>query len=944
MTTTVHLQKLPDYYIGQIPPNNFAVNTNSRYRRFNQLHFTAGDEQQFQTYRDFSNDKNTGLESDSRWKFRGIDWRGYQNLDKKYINSTFHYIFDKFKKGIFVKIHNNQLKVFLPFSKANYVNEWSNYIQHDPSSYSSISDFIKFCGRLQNYNIPDKKINAFTNTWYANNFLFRPEFPTGEGDSGMGCVKDMLLELCKNRTIPDIEFFINKRDLPLLKRDFTEPYSSMFNNNKLPLLTHRYDKYYPILSMTTTEDYADIPIPTIEDWARVSNIEDNKVFIPPSQYRYDFSKPFHERRPIAVFRGASTGERTTLSSNMRLKIALMSSQQIRDEDDEELLLDAGITKWNTRPRKEYGKKYLTTIDYTKFPFGLVDKLTPEQQSNYKYIVNIDGHSSAFRLCLELSMGSVVLLVGSKYKLWIHDMIRPYEHYVPIREDLSDLYDIIRWCKNNENKCLEIINNARNFYNQSLSRNGIFDYLQNLLIQLRHRMGWHSFYNDKKIEDIQLILEYKKLHSGGIIDIPPSPSIIEKGGITLYKYDTYCIKKISSSNINKYREGIHEIFISQYILEKMKSHINNFTSIFEYSINDEMVLIKKQWIEGKTLMDWITTRSYSFENFEKILLQINLILFASQSVVGFIHYDLYPWNIVIKTYDTPQIINYPYPKGKHFVIETRVVPYIIDYGKSSGIYKGVRYGNSKICSIHDTLTILFSSLYEVLKVSEDNRIIQYLNFISNTRYRYKKFKYIREAKSWIKMNKKYDILINTNKYELGRLTPIDFIEYILGCQSKSPNLIPLQIKSSKIPNKENFRKLFSSLDLSNEIVILELYKYLGDIVDNNLLNLEQQLLLFQKTEIDFEQILNRMTTGYINNNHFKNLDNGLINKLITHRICWKKYEMITDVYYPSTHQTLSFYSHTTYNFYMKFIILLNLKNPQNFSEDYIKKIKTLFNFL
>lgn len=38
----------------------------------------------------------------------------------------------------------------------------------------------------------------------------------------------MLLELCRRRAIPDCEFFINKRDHPMLKLDLSEPYDFLF--------------------------------------------------------------------------------------------------------------------------------------------------------------------------------------------------------------------------------------------------------------------------------------------------------------------------------------------------------------------------------------------------------------------------------------------------------------------------------------------------------------------------------------------------------------------------------------------------------------------------------------------------------------------------------------------------------------------------------------------
>ena len=41
---------------------------------------------------------------------------------------------------------------------------------------------------------------------------------SGEGEGGVSEMKDMFEELCKNRKIKDVSFFVNRRDFPLLKK------------------------------------------------------------------------------------------------------------------------------------------------------------------------------------------------------------------------------------------------------------------------------------------------------------------------------------------------------------------------------------------------------------------------------------------------------------------------------------------------------------------------------------------------------------------------------------------------------------------------------------------------------------------------------------------------------------------------------------------------------
>ena len=303
--------------------------------------------------------------------------------------NTFRYIFNKFKKGIFVKILNNELKVFLPFSKVNFTNEWSDKIKVDPSKYNSINQFLEYITKLSGYNFNPKTVNNDISVWYANNCIVRYDltkdpntgyyYPT-EGDSNVGNIKNMLETLCAKRKIPDIEFFLNRRDFPILKRNETEPYNNIWDSQNQLLVSHNYPQYSPILSMCSSDEYADVCIPTWEDWARVQSLEN--IWFPKSckNYQEKFNNNWDSKIPTAIFRGGTTGCGVTIETNMRLKACYLSTITAPDENGVKYL-DAGITNWNLRPRKIEGQEYLQTIDIKKLPFNLSPKLTPTEQSN-----------------------------------------------------------------------------------------------------------------------------------------------------------------------------------------------------------------------------------------------------------------------------------------------------------------------------------------------------------------------------------------------------------------------------------------------------------------------------------------------------------------------------------------------------------------------------------
>jgi len=850
MSNTSQIQIYPDYYssIQECINSKYkSAQTNPRYRQFKQTHFTAGDEQQFQEYRNQINGSFNMKKSLNKSNiFKDIPlykiWDGFTNVKAVSVINTFRYLFHKFKKAIFIKIKDNKLSVFLPFSKEKYVNEWSDKIHVNPS-YKSMSDFIKHIADLEGMtkHFSEKKINAFINNWYANNCLIRYEFPLGEGDSGVCQASNMFQELCEKRQLPDIEFFVNRRDFPLLKRDKTEPYHNIFGNYTTPLLSHKYDKYMPILSNITDETYADIAIPTWEDWCRVQSLESKYFVDNPRDYKHKFDKNWEEKKNIAVFRGGSTGCGVAIDTNMRLKVAYLSTLPENKE-----YLDAGITKWNLRPRKIMTSKYLETIEKDKLPFGLIEQLTPEQQSEYKYIINIDGHVSAFRLSLELNMGSVILLVKSNWKIWYSSFLVPNVHYVPIKSDLSDLIEKIKWCQNNDEKCKEIAENARKFYNTYLTKDGILDYLQKLLFNLKTQIG-NYVYNYKT--PLQLQLDSEKLQllvrdfpkeiidsksdSKSDLDIYTCPNQPRSFGLLkgleyiismiLEKHPKYLKDKLGddtqvilaqtkTSTILEYKiagydmaikkttkidENIHEAFIGINCINDLIKDIPNFSYTFGVFLEEgsELFLLTEK-IEGITFTKYLESRDFRIKEYLLILIQLSLALQVAQIRCEFVHWDLYAWNVIIQKLPEKRTFDYQITPEKVIRIKTNIIPIIIDYGKSHAVFKNEKYGfinMYKKSTIQDVLTIIISSIYKLLlndkssnKLSKKDKvvIVELCNFFTNTKYKKVAFKHVGEILHFLHTHHSFAEIISSDKYELEQKTPIDFINYIMNIEDIS----------------------------------------------------------------------------------------------------------------------------------------------------------------
>jgi len=381
-----------------------------------------------------------------------------QNLSSE---KTLLYLFHNVLSGIYVKIINNKIKIFYLFYNENYRNDWlSNVI---------ITNKIK--NRL-GYNFINNNKLWSVNNCIINNRNFKNKNTDNLEFNRLLEFKYLLKLVCKKHKIKDCEFIINRRDFPVLRYDGKHPYTHVYNN----ITKYNNDKFIPIFSQVTSPEYADIPIINVDDIALLTKISyppTNKVSNLPNLVKWQ------NKKNIAFFRGTATGCGVTEKTNQRIKLAKISY-----ELNNKKILDAGLTSWNYRD-KIYNKK-ITIIKPKKLGFPLVNTVTPNEQAYYKYIIHIDGHVSAYRLTRELYSGSLLLIVKSpkNYSMWFTPLLKEYVHYIPIKEDLSDLIQKIKWCKENDDKCKKIALASYDLAINELTINKALDYMAYALNNLK----------------------------------------------------------------------------------------------------------------------------------------------------------------------------------------------------------------------------------------------------------------------------------------------------------------------------------------------------------------------------------------------------------------------------------------------------------------------------
>nr|XP_055060650.1 protein O-glucosyltransferase 1 isoform X1 [Misgurnus anguillicaudatus] len=260
--------------------------------------------------------------------------------------------------------------------------------------------------------------------------------------------------------LPDLEVIINVRDYPQVPR-WVQP-------------------VLPVLSFSKTSDYQDIMYPAWTFWEGGPAIW---PIYPTGLGRWDLMRddlnksaaqwPWKKKSPKGFFRGSRT-------SSERDPLILLS----REAPD---VVDAEYTK-NQAWKSE--KDTLGSPPAKEIP--LVD------HCKYKYLFNFRGVAASFRLKHLFLCGSLVFHVGEEWIEFFYPQLKPWVHYIPVKQDLSDLRELLQFVKENDGVAEEIAMRGQKFILDHLRMEDVYFYWERLLTDfsklLKYRPKRNSNYN------------------------------------------------------------------------------------------------------------------------------------------------------------------------------------------------------------------------------------------------------------------------------------------------------------------------------------------------------------------------------------------------------------------------------------------------------------------
>jgi hypothetical protein len=84
---------------------------------------------------------------------------------------------------------------------------------------------------------------------------------------------------------------------------------------------------------------------------------------------------------------------------------------------------------------------------------------------YKYILNLDGYDSSSAIIDILKSNSLMIGPVPKWHIIVNFKLEPWVHYIPLKDDTSDLEEKIEWCNSNQETCEEIVQTAGEYISQ-----------------------------------------------------------------------------------------------------------------------------------------------------------------------------------------------------------------------------------------------------------------------------------------------------------------------------------------------------------------------------------------------------------------------------------------------------------------------------------------------
>ena len=132
------------------------------------------------------------------------------------------------------------------------------------------------------------------------------------------------------------------------------------------------------------------------------------------------------------------------------------------------------------PSLEYGRRLLR--NGSSLPLG--------DHGAYKYLLDTDGFTSAYKLQQLLATNSLVLHHASPWRAFYYGALRPWAHYVPLwKSSADDAIRLLGWLHRHDELAHQIATNAQAFACDQLTQAGRLCYWRRALAEYAALLGY-----------------------------------------------------------------------------------------------------------------------------------------------------------------------------------------------------------------------------------------------------------------------------------------------------------------------------------------------------------------------------------------------------------------------------------------------------------------------
>uniref|UniRef100_A0A8D0B6A0 Protein O-glucosyltransferase 1 n=1 Tax=Sander lucioperca TaxID=283035 RepID=A0A8D0B6A0_SANLU len=108
---------------------------------------------------------------------------------------------------------------------------------------------------------------------------------------------------------------------------------------------------------------------------------------------------------------------------------------------------------------------------------------------YKYLFNFRGVAASFRFKHLFLCGSLVFHVGDEWQEFFYPQLKPWVHYIPVKQDLSDVRELLQFVNENDAIAEEIAMRGKEFILDHLRMQDVSCYWERLLTEFSHLLTY-----------------------------------------------------------------------------------------------------------------------------------------------------------------------------------------------------------------------------------------------------------------------------------------------------------------------------------------------------------------------------------------------------------------------------------------------------------------------